>query len=145
AVGRDAVNPKQVKTLSVRQALTGLPLAVLVNEFSASASEITAGALKDHKRAVVIGGKTYGKGVIQEVRSLPNGGAIRYTRAVYRTPAGEKIDGVGVTPDVAIHVSRQDTLLLARSRNKVDGKNPAGIPDKVLEEAVKIMQKKGAL
>ena len=145
AVGRDAVNPKQVKTLSGRQALTGLPLAVLVNEFSASASEITAGALKDHKRAVVIGGKTYGKGVIQEVRSLPNGGAIRYTKAFYRTPAGEKIDGVGVTPDVAIHVSRQDTLLLARSRNKVDGKNPAGIPDKVLEEAVKIMQKKGAL
>ena len=142
AVGRDTVNARNVQTLDGRQTLTGMPLAVLVNEFSASASEITAGALKDHKRAVIIGGKTFGKGVIQEVRTLPNGGAIRYTKAFYRTPGGSKIDGVGVTPDVIVAVTRQDTLLLARSWQQKAAEKTVSVPDKILETAMQYMQEK---
>ncbi len=142
AVGRDAAKPKNVLTRAGKQSMTGLPLAVLVNEFSASASEITAGALQDHRRAVIIGGKTFGKGGIQEVRTLPNGGAIRYTKAFYRTPSGAKIDGVGVMPDVTVNVSRQDTMRLARSWHLAGKENKTAMPDQVLEAAVKLMQEK---
>ena len=142
SVGRDAAKPVDVKTSAGKQMLTGVPLAVLVNEFSASASEITAGALKDHRRAVIVGGKTFGKGAIQEIRTLPNGGAIRYTKAFYRTPAGERIDGIGVMPDTAVKVSRQEAVALARSwQPGYKGKDRA-VPDRVLEAALKLMQEK---
>lgn len=141
AVGRDPGKVEKIRTVAGKQALTGLPLVILVNEFSASASEITAGALKDHKRAVIIGGKTFGKGAIQEVRTLPNGGVIRYTRAYYSTPGGHRIDGVGVVPDVEVKVSRQETFQLARALQS-NGKMKKSLPDRALAEAVKVMQEK---
>ncbi len=82
--------------------LTDLPLAVIVNEASMSASEIVAGALQDYGRAVVVGAPTYGKGLIQKVFNMkePLGGAVRTTIAAYATPHHTLIHGVGVTPDV---------------------------------------------
>jgi carboxyl-terminal processing protease len=80
--------------------LNGAPLVVLVNGGSASASEIVAGALKDHGRAVLVGRKTYGKGSVQTVLPLPRGGAVKLTTSRYFTPSGASIHGKGIVPDV---------------------------------------------
>jgi len=77
----------------------GLPVVVLVNGRTASAAEILAGALQDNHRAVLVGTKTFGKGVIQSTRPLPGGGAIRLTTARYITPSGRKVHEVGIMPD----------------------------------------------
>ncbi len=91
----------QAVMLSGGQAATDLPLVVLVNRQSASASEILAGALRDNHRAEVIGDRTFGKGKIQSVFELGDGSAVFVTVAKYRTPAGTDIDKVGVIPDRA--------------------------------------------
>ena len=80
----------------------GLPLVVIINEGSASASEIVAGALQDHKRAVVVGLKSFGKGSVQTVREIPGFGAIKITTARYYTPSGNSIQAKGIIPDVEI-------------------------------------------
>ncbi|MBC7983101.1 MAG: S41 family peptidase [Candidatus Obscuribacterales bacterium] len=83
-------------------ALRGAPIVVLVNSASASASEILAGALKDHKRAELIGQNTYGKGSVQTVMPLSDGGALKLTTSRYLTPSGASIQRSGIAPDVAI-------------------------------------------
>lgn len=80
--------------------IDGAPLVVLVNGGSASASEIVAGALKDHGRAELIGHKTYGKGSVQTVMPLPHGGAVKLTTSRYFTPSGASIHGKGIVPDI---------------------------------------------
>ncbi|MBQ4472085.1 MAG: S41 family peptidase [Alphaproteobacteria bacterium] len=80
----------------------GLPLVVMINEGSASASEIVAGALQDHKRAVIVGLKSFGKGSVQTIREIPGFGAIKITTARYFTPSGNSIQAKGITPDVEI-------------------------------------------
>ena len=80
----------------------GKPLVVLINYGSASASEIVAGALKDHKRAIILGENSYGKGSVQSIIPLRNDGAIRLTIAKYYLPSGTSISEVGVTPDIEI-------------------------------------------
>jgi len=79
-----------------------IELVVLVNGNSASASEITAGAIKDDGRGILIGEKTFGKGVVQQIVELSNGGAIKYTSAVYYTPDGTNINEVGIEPDIYV-------------------------------------------
>jgi carboxyl-terminal processing protease len=83
----------------------GLPIIVLINEGSASASEIVAGALQDDHRAVLLGTRSFGKGSVQTLYPLDNGGAIRLTTARYYTPDGRSIQGEGIIPDVVMHES----------------------------------------
>ena len=80
----------------------GKALIVLINYGSASASEIVAGALKDHKRAILLGENSYGKGSVQSIIPLKNDGAIRLTVAKYYLPSGKSISEVGVAPDIEI-------------------------------------------
>jgi carboxyl-terminal processing protease len=83
---------------------------VLINSGSASASEIVAGALKDHKRAILLGTRTFGKGSVQSVIPVSNTAAIRLTTARYYTPSGESIQGKGITPDIEVALARIEKL-----------------------------------
>ena len=84
--------------------LYDLPIVVLVNENSASASEILTGALKDNKVATIIGDKTYGKGVIQTVITLSDGSGLKITTAQYFTPNGTEINEKGIEPDIKVEL-----------------------------------------
>ena len=91
---------------------SSIPLVVLVNEFSASGSEVLAGALQDHGRSLIIGTKTFGKGSVNMLRQLSNGGGIYLTIGRWFTPNGKLIEGEGIIPDVSIHspIGNQLTL-----------------------------------
>ncbi|MEF8788150.1 MAG: S41 family peptidase [Planctomycetota bacterium] len=95
--------------------LTDIPVVVLVNNYSASASEIVTGALKDNNRAMVVGEKTFGKGSVQSLIRLPkNDGALKLTTARYYTPSGVCIDEIGVKPDISVELSDEESANLAR-------------------------------
>lgn len=85
-----------------------LPLVVLVNEWSASASELVSGALQDYARGTLVGVVTYGKGTVQKLESISNGGTVRITIAKWLTPKGRTIHEIGLTPDIVVELSTED-------------------------------------
>ena len=88
--------------------LEGVPTVVMVNEGTASASEIVAGALRDNNAAKLVGTKTYGKGVVQDVRSLADGGSLKVTIASWYTPKGKNISKEGITPETVVDLTEED-------------------------------------
>ena len=100
--------------------LNGETMVVLINYGSASASEIVAGALQDHKRAILIGESTYGKGSVQSIIPLKNSGAIRLTVSKYYLPSGKSISEIGVTPDIEIAESSNEFRLNTETDNQLE-------------------------
>ena len=100
--------------------IKGKPIIVLINNGSASASEIFAGALKDHKRAIILGESSYGKGSVQSIIPLRNGGGIRLTISKYYLPSGKSISEVGVTPDILIEEKGDDFLINSEKDNQLN-------------------------
>ena len=100
--------------------INGKTLVVLINYGSASASEIVAGALKDHKRAILIGKNSYGKGSVQSIIPLKNKGAIRLTISKYYLPSGKSISGTGITPDIEVEESSDKFRIGTETDNQLD-------------------------
>ena len=100
--------------------IKGKPIVVLINNGSASASEIFAGALKDHKRAVILGENSYGKGSVQSIIPLRNGGGMRLTISKYYLPSGKSISEVGVTPDIFVEETGSDFKINSDKDNQLN-------------------------
>ena len=109
-----------------------MPLAVLVNESSASASEIFAGAVQDYGIGTIVGTTTYGKGVVQSIRQLSDGSAIKLTIANYYTPKGNNINKIGIKPDIEVSI---DTSLLNKNKDEITHDE-----DNQLQEAIKAVE-----
>ena len=105
-----------------------IPMAVLVNEYSASASEILSGAIKDYNKGTVIGTTTYGKGIVQRINRLDDGTAVKLTVSAYFTPLGKNIHGIGIEPDIALEYDYE-----AYERDGVDNQ---------VEKAIEILEGK---
>jgi carboxyl-terminal processing protease len=100
--------------------IKGKPIVVLINNGSASASEIFAGALKDHKRAIILGENSYGKGSVQSIIPLRNGGGMRLTISKYYLPSGKSISDVGVTPDIFVEEIGDDFKINSDKDNQLN-------------------------
>ena len=148
-------SPRQDFLTDTKAPYANLPMTVLVNGGSASGSEIVAGAMQDHKRAVIIGSETFGKGSVQSVLSLSDGSGLRLTTAKYYTPSGRSIHRNpktgkgGITPDIVIDVPREMEAKLQIQSEEVYAKDhkPAStvkkedqVKDEVLNRAVEILK-----
>lgn len=131
----------QVYKARGRKRYLDFPLAILVNAGSASASEILAGALKDHRRAVLIGEKTFGKGSVQSVLAMDEGTAIRLTTAKYYTPSKEVIHERGIEPDIVVAMPPEDWRALQMQRiNENPADDEAGPAEEAAAEPVEDIQ-----
>ena len=99
--------------------INGKPLIIIINNGSASASEIVSGALKDHKRAIILGERTYGKGSVQSIIPLKNGGGIRLTISKYYLPSGKSISDVGVLPDIFVEEFGDNFKINSKTDNQL--------------------------
>ncbi|HEY5598178.1 MAG TPA: S41 family peptidase [Kiloniellales bacterium] len=138
-------NPDDAQRYNARAGdlATGLPMVVLINGGSASASEIVAGALQDHRRAVVMWTTSFGKGSVQTIIPLSGNGAMRLTTARYYTPSGRSIQATGIVPDIVVEQARLETVKDGQQRKEADlrgaldngGGNGAPVPAPAPEAA----------
>ena len=122
------------------ESLDHIPLVILVNEDSASASEVTAACLRDYERCILVGQKTFGKGSVQVITQLSNGGSIRFTIAKYFTPGGYIIHGKGLEPDIEVDLElseKQDLSKQISNYSTVDSEDPK---DKQFVKAYEALQ-----
>ncbi len=117
---RGGADPIKRMTEATKGALKNVPLVVLVNEGSASASEIVAGALQDHKRGTIMGNQTFGKGSVQTVRPLGPDTGLKITTARYYTPSGKSIQAKGVVPDVMVDETEEGNVFAALRTREAD-------------------------
>ncbi|MBR4767555.1 MAG: S41 family peptidase, partial [Lachnospiraceae bacterium] len=96
-----------------------MPMAVLVNGYTASAAEILSGAIKDHNKGTLVGSQTYGKGIVQRIIALEDGSAVKVTINAYFTPSGVNIQGTGITPDIEVPFDR-DAYKSDQKDNQLD-------------------------
>ena len=115
--GRAASQQRDYTTSAVAKERPPFPLAVLINEGSASGAEIVCGALKDLRRAILVGETTFGKGSVQNVLQLPDGSALRFTTAKYYTPSKQVIHGNGVTPNIRVSMTSEQERSLFSLRS----------------------------
>lgn len=115
--GRIASQQRDYTTSGAAKERPHFPMAVLVNEGSASGAEIVCGALKDLHRAIVVGETTFGKGSVQNVMQLPDGSALRFTTAKYYTPSQQVIHGNGVTPNIRVPMTVEQERVLFTTRS----------------------------
>jgi len=143
-----AADSHKVYNAEGKDLLKGLPLAVLVNEGSASASEIVAAALRDNGRAILMGTKTYGKGSVQGVFRITNMGAVKLTIARFFTPKNEEIQEKGVKPDIEIKVAREE-YLIRMAKKEAAKKLPTSeldiADDPQVQKAISIMNARSVL
>jgi carboxyl-terminal processing protease len=134
---------QQVFRAGGRERLLDMPIVVLVNGGSASASEIVAGALQDHRRAILVGEKTFGKGSVQSVLPMEEGSALRLTTAKYYTPSNRMIHELGIEPDIVVPMSPEDwTALMERRMSGADEATGGGDGpvDVQLERALSVLR-----
>jgi len=128
----DRHNKKEIENSDARE--LKMPITLLINGNSASASEVLAGALKDHKKGTLIGTKTFGKGLVQSIKVLDDGSGIKYTTARYFTPSGVCIHGIGIEPDIEVPLP-----------GKYEGMSVSQIPrgdDVQLQTAIEVLRGK---
>ncbi|GAG95246.1 unnamed protein product, partial [marine sediment metagenome] len=113
---------KEITEHASKGGYTDIPLVVLINGFSASASEVVAGALRDNDRATLVGEKSFGKGFVQTLRELSDGSGIKFTTAKYFLPLGSFIDGVGIEPDIPVEpeLDAEEDIQLNRAIEEVE-------------------------
>jgi carboxyl-terminal processing protease len=131
--GRNKSENKYYKADGTQQLLVGLPIAVLINEGSASASEIVAGALQDNKRAIILGTKSFGKGSVQSLISLgEKKGAMKMTTSLYYTPSGKSIQANGIEPDIIV----TEAKLLEKTDKNGDDRSEATLNNHLEKQVV---------
>lgn len=137
-MGRDPKS-KEVSYASKKAPYADIPIVILINEFSASASEIVSGALQDNKRAIIVGEKSFGKGSVQSVIKLGDGSGLKLTVARYYTPSGVSIQSEGITPD--IEIEDIDTEILFKSLNEKKGLREKDISGHLKSDKEKAQEK----